>query len=63
MELGKDIFTHFYYVFRFDEGTVLQAAYYQQEDIFPHRLHLNSINIDSSDLEETSDIFENINEN
>lgn len=61
-QLGEDILAHLYDIFWLDEGTILQAADYEKEDILAHRLHLHTINIHSSNLEETSHVLENIDE-
>lgn len=63
IEFGEDVFTHLDDVFRLDERTIFQAAYNEQEDIFSQGLHLDSIDIDSSNFEETPHIFEDINKN
>ena len=61
-ELSEDVFAHLDDVLGLDEGTVLQAANYQQEDVTTHRLHLDPVDVDTSNLEETSYIFKNFNE-
>ena len=61
-QFGEDILAHLHDVFRFDEGTILQAADDEEEDVLADRLHLHTIDIHSSDLEETPHVFKNIDE-
>jgi hypothetical protein len=63
MQLSEDVLAHLHDIFRLDEGTVLQTADYQQENVTPKRLHLYSVYVDSSQLEKAPHVLENVQEN
>lgn len=50
-------------ILRIDMGSILKTANCKQKNILPWVLHLNPINVDGTNIEETSDIFENANKN
>ncbi len=62
-ELFKDIPCDFDNIFGIHMGAILQTANNKQKDIPPLFSHLNPINITATDIEETSDIFEDLDKN
>ena len=62
VDLSEDVLAHFDQVLWLNERTVLQTTYYQQKDVLAQRLHLDSVDVNPSNLEEAPDILENVNE-
>lgn len=62
VNLSENVLAHFNQILWLNKRTVLQTTYYQQKDVLAQRLHLDSVDVNPSNLEETPDILKNVNE-